>query len=118
MPPQRSAILDMTRGLAILMVVAFHYFPSKITNIGWTGVNLFFVLSGYLIGGLLIDNRKSDTYYATFYARRVARIAFHFMRSTFCSLPSSRASTSRSGIMRSSCRILHGLRTARGPSAG
>lgn len=74
MPPQRSAILDMTRGLAILMVVAFHYFPSKITNIGWTGVNLFFVLSGYLIGGLLIDNRKSDTYYATFYARRVARI--------------------------------------------
>ena len=53
-------MLDMTRGLAIFMVVSFHYFPNKVTTIGWTGVNLFFVLSGYLIGGILIDNRTSD----------------------------------------------------------
>ena len=74
MPQQRSMMLDMTRGLAIFMVVSFHYFPNSVTNIGWTGVNLFFVLSGYLIAGLLIDNRASDTYYGTFYARRCFRI--------------------------------------------
>ena len=74
MPQQRSTMLDMTRGLAIFMVVSFHYFPNKVTTIGWTGVNLFFVLSGYLIGGILIDNRTSDAYFGTFYARRCFRI--------------------------------------------
>jgi peptidoglycan/LPS O-acetylase OafA/YrhL len=71
---ERSNTLDTVRGLAIFMVVAFHYFPNQVTNIGWTGVNLFFVLSGFLIGGILIDNRTSDTYYVTFYARRCFRI--------------------------------------------
>jgi len=74
MHQERSNRLDMVRGLAIFMVVAFHYFPNQVTNIGWTGVNLFFVLSGFLIGGILIDNRTSDTYYVTFYARRCFRI--------------------------------------------
>jgi peptidoglycan/LPS O-acetylase OafA/YrhL len=74
MRQERSNRLDMVRGIAIFMVVAFHYFPNQVTNIGWTGVNLFFVLSGFLIGGILIDNRASDTYYVTFYGRRCFRI--------------------------------------------
>lgn len=69
--PQRSTAIDAVRGVAILLVVAYHCagLPG-----GWTGVDLFFVLSGYLIGGLLIDNRSSRSYYTTFYARRFLRI--------------------------------------------
>ena len=68
---KRSNSLDAVRGVAILLVVAFHWFRLPF---GWTGVDLFFVLSGYLIGGILIDNRESDKYFEPFYARRAFRI--------------------------------------------
>jgi|tagenome__1003787_1003787.scaffolds.fasta_scaffold20907093_3 peptidoglycan/LPS O-acetylase OafA/YrhL len=71
---ERSNLLDAVRGVAILMVVLFHYFPTPLTNFGWTGVNLFFILSGFLIGGILIDYQASSKYYSTFYARRAFRI--------------------------------------------
>jgi peptidoglycan/LPS O-acetylase OafA/YrhL len=68
---ERSNALDALRGVAILLVVAYHWFGLPL---GWTGVDLFFVLSGYLIGGILINNRTSKGYYSTFYARRIFRI--------------------------------------------
>jgi peptidoglycan/LPS O-acetylase OafA/YrhL len=88
--------LDGVRGLAIAMVLIYHYaeipdaavslgaktlFGSKAlfyafvpTRLMWSGVDLFFVLSGFLIGGILLDHRDSDRYYSVFYARRIHRI--------------------------------------------
>jgi peptidoglycan/LPS O-acetylase OafA/YrhL len=73
--------LDGIRGIAILLVVFFHYLPvnpanpfSAIAGLGWTGVDLFFVLSGFLITGILYDTRGSSNFFKVFYARRALRI--------------------------------------------
>lgn len=80
--------LDGIRGVAIAMILAHHYFllpiqapmrsfPSYIQAAGrltWTGVDLFFVLSGFLIGGILLDARNSTNYFRVFYTRRLFRI--------------------------------------------
>jgi peptidoglycan/LPS O-acetylase OafA/YrhL len=68
-----SQSLDAIRGVAISLVVGYHYWPSVVHS-GDLGVDLFFVLSGYLIGGILLDNRSSDRFFSTFYIRRVFRI--------------------------------------------
>ncbi|GIQ77760.1 acyltransferase [Bradyrhizobium sp. RD5-C2] len=67
----RSEPLDALRGLAISMVIARHYFGFKY---GMLGVDLFFVLSGFLIGGILLDSREQPGYFSSFYGRRAFRI--------------------------------------------
>jgi peptidoglycan/LPS O-acetylase OafA/YrhL len=79
--------LDGLRGFAILFVVLLHYCyqpgdpgPALLVHIrnlfglGWSGVDLFFVLSGFLIGGILMDAKTSPDYFKTFYIRRFYRI--------------------------------------------
>jgi peptidoglycan/LPS O-acetylase OafA/YrhL len=72
--------LDAVRGLAVLLVLMHNtdVYPalhlSLIANNGWMGVDLFFVLSGFLITGILLDAKKSEGYFKNFYARRCLRI--------------------------------------------
>ena len=79
--------LDGVRGLAALLVVYVHLFlrwvpptPKPVfwlrtlSGMSWTGVDLFFILSGFLIGGILLRNRESENYYSVFYLRRGFRI--------------------------------------------
>lgn len=73
--------LDAIRGIAILIVMlhnATHKDPElylqRIFSSGWMGVDLFFVLSGFLITGILLDTRASADYFKNFYARRILRI--------------------------------------------
>jgi len=82
----RSLGLDGLRGLAVLIVFVFHYggglqsthWPVRLfgyaTEAGWTGVVLFFALSGFLITGSLWDSRGSHHLLRNFYARRALRI--------------------------------------------
>jgi len=83
--------LDGFRTIAILSVFVMHMFygwppaPPKgftwiphpllvVVGHGWLGVDLFFVLSGFLITGILLDSRETPNYFRNFYARRVLRI--------------------------------------------
>jgi peptidoglycan/LPS O-acetylase OafA/YrhL len=73
--------LDAVRGIAILIVIihnSLYKFPSlplqSLFSQGWMGVDLFFVLSGFLITGILVDTRQSEGYFKNFYARRCLRI--------------------------------------------
>lgn len=80
--PDHIPALDGLRGVAILLVIYQHTF--RLTEdrcgalaryeIGWTGVDLFFALSGFLITGILLDSRGGPHYFRTFYARRALRI--------------------------------------------
>lgn len=85
---KRVPELDGLRGIAILSVLIWHYYAavagppmSPLTlalrlplNLAWSGVDLFFVLSGYLIGGILLDHRDAPNYFKVFYVRRICRI--------------------------------------------
>jgi peptidoglycan/LPS O-acetylase OafA/YrhL len=91
LPPhssRRVPELDGLRGLAIALVLVDHFFTNQVatrppqllgylqtaTRCSFTGVDLFFVLSGFLITGILLDERSSPNYFPTFYVRRVCRI--------------------------------------------
>lgn len=85
---QRIAALDGLRGLALLLIWAWHYLPCVLdSGLGvWasalkramcltgSGVDLFFVISGFLITGILVEKRGSAHFFRTFYWRRALRI--------------------------------------------
>ena len=68
----RIKILDGFRGLAILLVCGYHYLD--VFSFGWVGVDLFFVLSGFLITGKLVAAAGAEKYFSTFYTKRLLRI--------------------------------------------
>ncbi|MEX2287051.1 MAG: acyltransferase [Planctomycetaceae bacterium] len=94
--------LDGIRGLAILMVTAYRFnigpecdhFPGRLLfkaiEHGDLGVDLFFVLSGFLITGILFDSKGQDHYFRNFYSRRALRIFplyYGFLFVTLVALP-------------------------------
>lgn len=82
--------LDGIRGFALLLIIVFHYVNnqiiltenpsnfiihlSKITSFTGTVLDLFFILSGYLIGSILLKNKRRKNYFRVFYMRRILRI--------------------------------------------
>ncbi len=73
--------LQGLRGLAVLAVVVYHCHPRlegtwvhSASLWGWAGVNLFFVLSGFLITSILLESRNKEKYFRNFYGRRALRI--------------------------------------------
>ena len=73
--------LDGLRGIAILLVFLVHYLPRRahtlsalVANFGWTGVDLFLVLSGFLITGILYDSIEAKNFFKVFYMRRALRL--------------------------------------------
>ncbi|MDQ8187180.1 acyltransferase [Pelagicoccus sp. SDUM812002] len=86
---KRIKELDGVRGIAILMVVVWHFvtcrpkelMPGSLlynlhvpTTAFWSGVDLFFVLSGFLIGGIILDNHTKQSFLKVFWIRRACRI--------------------------------------------
>jgi peptidoglycan/LPS O-acetylase OafA/YrhL len=85
---ERVPVLDGIRGVAVLLVMVFHFWGtaasgnlyfweriySSFAGMGWIGVDLFFVLSGFLITGILFDSRTAPHYFRVFYGRRIVRI--------------------------------------------
>jgi peptidoglycan/LPS O-acetylase OafA/YrhL len=85
--PPRFPELDGVRGLAMASVLIWHYaafqtspgttaaYVQRLFSLTWAGVDLFFVLSGFLVGGILLDNRDAPHLLKTFYVRRTCRLA-------------------------------------------
>jgi peptidoglycan/LPS O-acetylase OafA/YrhL len=75
---RRIVALDGLRGLMTILVVLSHYFgevPHGINALmfGWIAVEMFFVLSGYLVGNLILDKMHNDNFFLVFYIRRICR---------------------------------------------
>ncbi len=74
MYPKYRADIDGLRAIAVLSVVGFHAFPNWVKG-GFVGVDIFFVISGFLISSIIFENLEKNNFsYAEFYARRIKRI--------------------------------------------
>jgi peptidoglycan/LPS O-acetylase OafA/YrhL len=72
--PKYRADIDGLRALAVLSVVGFHAFPSLMRS-GFIGVDVFFVISGFLISSIIFENLERNSFsFLDFYARRIRRI--------------------------------------------
>lgn len=72
--PKYRPDIDGLRAVAVLAVVAFHAFPNWVRG-GFIGVDVFFVISGYLISTIIFENLDRGTFsFSEFYARRIKRI--------------------------------------------
>lgn len=72
--PKYRPDIDGLRAIAVLAVVLFHAFPSSLRG-GFIGVDIFFVISGFLISTIIYENVKNETFsFRDFYSRRVRRI--------------------------------------------
>jgi peptidoglycan/LPS O-acetylase OafA/YrhL len=72
--PKYRADIDGLRAIAVLSVVGFHAFPSWICG-GFIGVDIFFVISGFLISSIIFANLHQHSFeFIEFYCRRIRRI--------------------------------------------
>lgn len=72
--PKYRADIDGLRAIAVLSVVGFHAFPFWVQG-GFIGVDIFFVISGFLISAIIFENLQRDTFsFVEFYSRRIKRI--------------------------------------------
>ncbi len=72
--PKYRPDIDGLRAIAVLLVVAFHAYPKSVKG-GFIGVDIFFVISGYLISTIIFANLQNNTFsFKDFYIRRVRRI--------------------------------------------
>ena len=72
--PKYRADIDGLRAVAVLSVISYHASPAWIPG-GFVGVDIFFVISGFLISSIIFENLDHDSFsFATFYSRRIRRI--------------------------------------------
>ena len=76
---RRILALDGIRGVACILVIVSHFFGEvphgvKASMVGWVGVDIFFVLSGFLIGRLILEKKQHANFFSVFYVRRFWRI--------------------------------------------